>query len=518
MKRIVLLWLMTAVGSLFASQTLYTHIISAENGRIAVRICMPDHPRYPAGAPVVVQVNTFYTPSKTFTTPLDIDKIGAIEINYLGPGRRDAAAAMSSEGVDDYGGPNTLAALRDVIRFASGELNDANNHSLAQLAAPMLIADNVGLYAFSHPGIAATNVMALYGHQLPGVKYLVGRENPTIDVLSSVEVGYFDNNRAILNPFYHYPESYDADQLQVDCSQVGWLVNATYPDGRPFFGADTAHILGKNCPELFGKRCYSVQLTTALRQNGGLTSANWPAHLATPEETAAWWPYRSTPANYPLLKNYAPQLKVLLLFCSKDHIQPLPDKPHIHQAWQGFHETAGLWVRLNPDQSYSLALNPAFTGFPDYDANSEPADWGQAEQWGYPNKATANILMPLAALAEMMDRVQYNQWQDNLSAVLSPATPVQNLKSTPKQIHSFHSYPNPCNPTTTICFSLPKHSYVTLKVFDLLGSEVATLVDEELPAGEHSVVFDAKNLPSGVYFCNLMAGKFSQQIKIELIK
>ncbi|MCR4439946.1 MAG: T9SS type A sorting domain-containing protein [bacterium] len=80
------------------------------------------------------------------------------------------------------------------------------------------------------------------------------------------------------------------------------------------------------------------------------------------------------------------------------------------------------------------------------------------------------------------------------------------------------NYPNPFNPTTTIRFSLPQRSQVTLKVFDVLGKEVAALANGELNAGEHSVVYDAKGLPSGVYFYRLQAGSFVQQRKMEMIK
>jgi agarase len=80
------------------------------------------------------------------------------------------------------------------------------------------------------------------------------------------------------------------------------------------------------------------------------------------------------------------------------------------------------------------------------------------------------------------------------------------------------NYPNPFNPSTTIRFSLPNREHVTLKVFDVIGREVATLVDEKLNPGEHSVVYDAKSLSSGLYICRLQVGQHVQQIKMEMVK
>jgi hypothetical protein len=80
------------------------------------------------------------------------------------------------------------------------------------------------------------------------------------------------------------------------------------------------------------------------------------------------------------------------------------------------------------------------------------------------------------------------------------------------------NYPNPFNPATTIRYSLAKTSNATLKIFDVLGKEVATLVNEEKPAGEYSVLFNAVNLPSGIYFYNLRAGSFSETKKFILLK
>lgn len=90
--------------------------------------------------------------------------------------------------------------------------------------------------------------------------------------------------------------------------------------------------------------------------------------------------------------------------------------------------------------------------------------------------------------------------------------------SAPEGFHLFQNYPNPFNPTTTIHFSIPQHSHVTLKVFDVLGREVATLVNSELNPGEHSVVLYASKLASGVYFYRLTTPTFSQTKAMEVVK
>jgi len=80
------------------------------------------------------------------------------------------------------------------------------------------------------------------------------------------------------------------------------------------------------------------------------------------------------------------------------------------------------------------------------------------------------------------------------------------------------NYPNPFNPTTTIVFVIPKSERVALKIYDQLGREVAVLLESELAAGRHTVVFDAKNLASGVYIYRLQAGAYVLQKQMQLIK
>jgi len=80
------------------------------------------------------------------------------------------------------------------------------------------------------------------------------------------------------------------------------------------------------------------------------------------------------------------------------------------------------------------------------------------------------------------------------------------------------NFPNPFNPNTKINYSIPQISFVTLKVYDLLGREVATLVNEEKSIGAYLVEFDGSNLSSGVYFYILQAGNFSDTKKFILLR
>jgi len=90
--------------------------------------------------------------------------------------------------------------------------------------------------------------------------------------------------------------------------------------------------------------------------------------------------------------------------------------------------------------------------------------------------------------------------------------------STPKTYALSQNYPNPFNPATTIKYSVPSAQFVTLKVFNLLGQEVATLINQEQNAGNYIVRFDASGLSSGIYFYSLQAGNFNETRKMMLMK
>jgi chitinase len=109
-----------------------------------------------------------------------------------------------------------------------------------------------------------------------------------------------------------------------------------------------------------------------------------------------------------------------------------------------------------------------------------------------------------------------------ISTQLLSSTGVAQISSDPKVggYVLYDNYPNPFNPSTTIRFALPQGERVSMKVFDVMGREVATLLDEYRDAGTSSVQFDAAEyrLASGVYVCRIMAGNFMQSNKFVLMK
>jgi hypothetical protein len=80
------------------------------------------------------------------------------------------------------------------------------------------------------------------------------------------------------------------------------------------------------------------------------------------------------------------------------------------------------------------------------------------------------------------------------------------------------NYPNPFNPTTRITFCIPGNKFVTIKIFDLLGREIAMVINEQKPAGIYSIDWNAVGFPSGVYFYRLQAGSFTETKKLVLLR
>jgi hypothetical protein len=112
----------------------------------------------------------------------------------------------------------------------------------------------------------------------------------------------------------------------------------------------------------------------------------------------------------------------------------------------------------------------------------------------------------------------YYSWQATLVNYNITGINKNNSTEIIKDYSLFQNYPNPFNPTTVINYQIPKDGFVSLKVYDLLGKEVKTLISGHKNPGSYSANFDASNLASGIYFYRLRAGNFISTKKMMLLK
>jgi hypothetical protein len=124
------------------------------------------------------------------------------------------------------------------------------------------------------------------------------------------------------------------------------------------------------------------------------------------------------------------------------------------------------------------------------------------QSWGFPRLTIYNLVYARIGGVEYGQLVSVYDEHPELST----------------NFYLFQNYPNPFNPSTQIRYSIPKTTLVTINVYDILGKEVATLVNEEKSPGNYEVEFNGSSLPSGIYFYKLQAGDFVEAKKMVLMK
>ncbi|RPI74255.1 MAG: T9SS C-terminal target domain-containing protein [Ignavibacteriales bacterium] len=173
-------------------------------------------------------------------------------------------------------------------------------------------------------------------------------------------------------------------------------------------------------------------------------------------------------------------------------------------------DSAGVFLARSVDGGNS------WTEYEISDHNFKPAAVGGLGQ-GYQGDnigitSSGNILWPV--------------WMDNSSGIYQVWTvPIDittlDVKETfniPDEFKLYQNYPNPFNPATTLTFDINHSSFVSFKVYDVLGNEISNLINEYKGPGEYEVQFNASSLPSGIYFYRLNAGTYSKTRKMALIK
>ena len=148
--------------------------------------------------------------------------------------------------------------------------------------------------------------------------------------------------------------------------------------------------------------------------------------------------------------------------------------------------------------------------------------------WGIDTRLTSNSSVKLYSSVSVSDSGVHVVWTDTRDGnyeiyykrdPTGTVTGIENIGSEfPEAFRLAQNYPNPFNPSTTIEFSLPGRGYVSLKVFNVLGQEMAALVAEELNAGTYATQWDGTAMPSGIYHYRLQTSGHSQTKKLVLLK
>jgi hypothetical protein len=191
------------------------------------------------------------------------------------------------------------------------------------------------------------------------------------------------------------------------------------------------------------------------------------------------------------------------------------DFSEIGTGWQTFNVTG--W-NLNVEQGQTIhAVYEVMVPVIDRDINSIPLrlDDGTGTQ-----DVTYIVTNPDEFEVMFTDEDtngQHGVW-NNLVLAEAIITDNEIESSQPDKFKLSQNYPNPFNPTTNINFSLPKTTDVQLTVYSMLGQKVATLVNSTMPAGDHSISWDAQDMASGLYIYTIKAGDFSQTKKMILMK
>ncbi|MBI1938837.1 MAG: T9SS type A sorting domain-containing protein [Ignavibacteriales bacterium] len=175
---------------------------------------------------------------------------------------------------------------------------------------------------------------------------------------------------------------------------------------------------------------------------------------------------------------------------------------------------AGMkWIKLLSDAAFTNPADVIHEATINLKVGQKTGDYNIGY---FTTKNSADLLGSL----NMSDEDNDNAWSDtsmNHKVTVELAVGVEDEKVVPTKFSLDQNYPNPFNPETTIRYSLPVSGYTTLKVYDILGKEIAVLVNGSKQAGQHSVQFSANNLQltSGIYFYELRVGDSSASDKSE---
>jgi len=448
---------------------------SAPGRGLAINIVYPQKPRYKDGAPIVIVVPGGDT-ADGLNFCLHAAQIGCLEIRMAFPG--GGSGAFRSSGVNDYRGVKSQKALRDVLLFAAGKLQDFRNRTITDLIPIPLAQNNLGIVGWSNGGNIALITMEKYARQLGFIDWLVLYECPIGSLFFPPSLGSTDY--FLLNNHYRQGSAATGHCL-LDYRKLAWeadikqnpgvykkLGEADLP-GVVYFDDNQNGKWDESTEFAFNycvdhastktfKKFYPPDVTAAMerlkifekdapqpavvppapaatakgkRKNRGASTPvsaakspiaavedkpaiYWPSIIATLNEAENYFQERDGSTSIPAISSLYPHLLVTIFASQADHLQTQPDHPHIILQYNAFIDSGAHWVRLNPESIYPAEM--ANMSRQNF-AQNEPNSPINAEgitEYLEPEDILSDYVFVNAALAELADRKRANNLKSPL--------------------------------------------------------------------------------------------------------
>ncbi len=420
----------------------YLPTASAPGAGVIMRVSHPAEPdaRFPEGAPVVVMAQGGHGPGEIGwdeVNPLALEA-GVVTVVFILPG--GGRAWPASTGTFDYRGPACRQALRDVIRYAMGELEDEDGLHISD-RIPWADTGMTGLLGMSNGGNLALVTIGEHGPAIAGLDWLALWESPIGDQYVNAELGKAGGPE---NPFY-VPGTCTATAcpwpgfdvaLEWDTGFTREIVDpldgTMWPITGTFFvdfdadgTLDGGELViegipgpgeimsGEHLPWLY----YSTELADAIDgRMSDLFPVGLPSWMASTADMRSYWSGRDGALSIAAASAALPGLPVMILGSVEDHVQGPVDHPHLRSLVMGLAAAGHAWFRVDPDSVYMEAASgePA-ASFPEL-AAGEQIPWPGASEVLIP-EALESHLVP-AAVMELCDRARAGNTDPDLDAVL----------------------------------------------------------------------------------------------------
>jgi len=520
------------------ADSIFTYVPSNAAGEegIATLIRLPDQARYSGTAPVAVHVLGGWEGEMLSAQGADLTDQGFVVLFFNFPG--SGLSGMQSGGRYDKRGPQCITALRDVVRFAMGQVTDRNSQTLSDLCGSIRPdASNVGLVGWSNGGNATLAAAGSWISEFSNLAWIVNWESPVGDGMPTTEAGGHGSTvsgNPEVNPAYNpdtgewsmnllkYDSQCDINRQQVSNELYGGFYFDINHNDIIDTGIDFVP-LPITMADAGTTRAYYSERITQYAWNNGLFPANPPDHLTRPSECADFWRVRNSENWFDEIGSQLGHLKFIIVASAEDHAQEAPDYPHVLIQYDGLLNQDLALVRVNADRVYvSDMIGHTPEGAVDNPANivfDHISIRNAVQPEGIPG--LNQKVDVAAACCELADRTKYGILDPQLDEVITGSSGLTGNDLKPDRF-SLACFPNPFNPEISILFTLPHSVPVSITAFDLLGRRVDVLKkkDTVCQAGAHRIKWNAAEdgISSGLYFIRFDAGDYRETAKVVFVE